>query len=275
MAGAPCLGRCWLLGLCLARGVLSQDPVADDPNTDMTDNVLLQGPPDPFVDNASSDVKTADSLLAILPQPKSSIERLSKAVGISDTSGADALAAEADSLVPTASAETDAVQQDESADDLAQDGRQAAAAVLKPSPEKARAERIAHHEINSQHKFMNDAGAFNIAKDEISRMRAEGAAADIEKAVASKQQAEKKAAYLLAVADGYRKQQAEAMKEAEYSASKAARRAAAQFRAEHMRKARLLEARSWNASQHATKMRAAADAAVQSAFAGLKNVQSS
>lgn len=257
------MARLWLLSLGLAFGnfsigVVAQDPDADDLNADMTDNVLLQGPPD-LSDDLSTNKNAASPANKNTRRSKASIERLSADMdAISDKT------------------ETDAVVQ-EASNDIADEaeGRRAVAAALGDSAVKAKAARIEKDELNSRHTYMADAGAFNVAKDEISRAKAENAAALVEKAVVSKKRAQKQAAYLKAVAEGYRKQEADALKKVEVVATQAARRAASQFRREHMKKAKLLEAQSWKASQLASETRAAADAAVKRAFAGLANVQSS
>lgn len=267
MASKRCRGRLWLLGLCLATevlsdGVITQDSNSEDFTADMTDNVVIQGPPDQFVDRV---IDGSDLSNIQVPHSKSPIDKLSADVdatlGISETH------VKAGPIERQQSIMAAGVEASE------EEGRRAVAAALKPSPAKARAARIINHELNSQHNFVADAGAFNIAKDEVSRIKAESAAAAIEKAVADKQQAQKQATYLLAVAEGYRKQERKALEDSEHVATKAARVAAARFRTDHLRKAKLLEAKSWKASQLASQTRAAADAAVQGAFAGLKNVQ--
>lgn len=262
MAGKRCQSRILLvLGLCLATGTLSrtvvtQDPAADDLSAELPNSALLQGPPDMTTSDVSNDI--VDPPSNQISPSKSPVERLSADVdAISERSGTDATTTEFD------------------VSDLEEEGREAAATALAPSPAKAKAARIAAREISSRHIFMADAGAFNLAKEEISRAKAEEAAAAVEKAVADKQHAQKQAAYLLAVAEGYRKQEGQALKEAGYAATQAARRAAAQFDADHMRKARLLEARSWKASQLASRTRKAADAAIQRATTDLAKVQAS
>lgn len=258
-------GLCMSVATHLSRAMLAQDP-ADDVNTDITDNILLQGPSDPF---EGMSAKVDQDLDAAIPAPvkkatdssKSTIAKLSNDVdAISDENGKDVVV------------ENNAVIGGE---DLEVEGRQALAAALKPSSAKERRALREHEQINSRHKFMADAGAFNVAEDEINRAKAESAAASVENAVASKRKAQKQAAYLLAVAQGYRKQAADAEKNVEVVAAQAARRAAAQFRVDHMKKAKLLEAKSWKSSQLASQTRAAADAVVQKAFAGLGKVQAS
>lgn len=271
MAGSH---RRWrLLDLCLAlaclnEAVMAQGSGADDLNVDITDGALLQGPPDPFDGGSTNeDIDGASAVAA--PSKKSN--PLSS-YGLTPV---DKLSADVDAI--SDNRQDKAMQNDVtvSVEDLEMEGRRAAtAATSEPSPAaQERRARIEQHEINSRHTFVADAGAFNVAKDEISRAKAENAAALVERAVASKRKAEKQAAYLLAVAEGYRKQEAQAMKNVEVVATEAARRAAAQFRTDHMRNAKLLEAKSWKASQLASQTRAAADADVQKAFAGLGKVQ--
>jgi len=258
---------------------MAQGSAADDLNVDITDGALLQGPPDPFDGGSTTeDIDGTSAVAAPSKKISSAVAAPSKKSNPLSSYGltpVDKLSADVDAI--SDNRQDKAMQNDVtvSVEDLEMEGRRAAtAATSEPSPAaQERRARIEQHEINSRHTFVADAGAFNVAKDEISRAKAENAAALVERAVASKRKAEKQAAYLLAVAEGYRKQEAQAMKNVEVVATEAARRAAAQFRTEHMRNAKLLEAKSWKASQLASQTRAAADADVQKAFAGLGKVQ--
>eukprot|EP00746_Dinoflagellata_sp_MGD_P164028 gnl/MRDRNA2_/MRDRNA2_92431_c0_seq1.p1 gnl/MRDRNA2_/MRDRNA2_92431_c0~~gnl/MRDRNA2_/MRDRNA2_92431_c0_seq1.p1 ORF type:complete len:269 (+),score=82.88 gnl/MRDRNA2_/MRDRNA2_92431_c0_seq1:132-938(+) len=262
--------RLWLFGLCisvachLSRALVAQGS-ADDVDTDLSDSILLQGPPDPF-EGTSANVD--QDLVAAIPVSKKAMS--------SSKSTISKLSVDVDAMSDERG--NDVVVQDNAVigqKDLEGEGRRVLAAALKPSAAKERRARREQDQINSRHKFMADAGAFNVAEDEINRAKAESAASSVENAVASRRKAQKQAAYLLAVAEGYRKQAAEAEKNVEVVATKAARRAATQFRADHMKKAKLLEAKSWKSSQLASQTRATADALVQKAFAGLGNVQAS